>query len=778
LATPVHSLPAPNSTLRIGLVSLCSAAALLSASIFSSSAFAQADQVKDTPAPSLTVLDPYLLTIPANGSLPVSTVVAALAGNKDTAKGIMADGTSAAIVVYDSASSAKVTFSASNGAKVAAYNPAFLTSVSSPGSSSVTVTPTKIDSSYYSLALVTSGTAPDAEHGADTTVSAKAAGSSSTATFSMLTLPTPVVLVHGLWGHLSSLASTESYLKALPAFKSYPSLVTPICYSVYLAFDAPTDTLPGHGSGCEMTSEQALTQYFSSTLYKQLDDDHYVGGRVDAIVHSMGGLAARHYASHENSSYKSVRNRMLGAFRNVITLDTPETGSALATYLDDTAYDRTYKGSGLTEYYAWYGLCGSTSSSVTVESCFDKSGLPLSYPGQPLNTGAVYSLIPGGPSLTSSTLPAPGVFNTSYGKWFVIASNFKEGDQPPSLLRDVLNTVIAATYSSGAPTTDSILGTPDSDVVVTVASQTSTAVASQTAQFKDLEHTPAPSEASLLFPVDSNNSVVTSSAVNGQAAFWLGLQSSTAPAVESSLELQNGDGREDRPSGSAVRPAFTATGRLAVQAPEQPAKLGQLVRIPLRVFGPKIARIAVEEIDPATGREVSNEAANAAAGSGRAWVAGEDRGTPYIELVPLRTGSLGVRVQVVFADGGYAKTETTLNVVASQTGLERFDLDKGFHAISLVLEDKGEDREAALAPVAAYSTLRYPVYLENAAGLKVTVDQPEDDPVIRVDDDGLVHALRPGTAVIAGDLDGVTDSVRVEVYSKDSAPVGYRRGLN
>ena len=65
--------------------------------MFALSATALAPEEQATAASSITVLDPYLLTIPSSHTLAVSAVAAASAGTKATAKGIIADGTSAAI---------------------------------------------------------------------------------------------------------------------------------------------------------------------------------------------------------------------------------------------------------------------------------------------------------------------------------------------------------------------------------------------------------------------------------------------------------------------------------------------------------------------------------------------------------------------------------------------------------------------------------------------------------------------------------------------------------
>jgi len=745
---------------------ICMLMFLLAGSI--SAALAQDAQAT---ASSLKIVDPYLMAIPANHVLTASAVVAAAAGGKDTAKGIVADGTTAAVVVYRVASNKTVTFTATNGAKLARYNADFLTAVSGTETASLTVTPTKIGAAFYALALLTTGTPPDAEHGANVTVSAKSAGASTKASASVLPIPTPVVLVHGLWGNLVSLASTADYLKTTPAFNTYRNLVTPICYSDYLGFDAAADTLPHHGIACEVTSAEAFHNYLAQTLYAELDSGHFVGGRVDVVAHSMGGLAARHYA--DTAGYKSVRNRDLGAFRRVVTLDTPETGSGLASYLDDVAYNRTRKVTNLfsAPYLAWTAVCGM-SSTITVEQCFDKSGLPLSYPGTPLSTGAVYSLIPSGKSIANA--PPAGIFNTAHGKWYAIASDYKKGDQPPALLRDTLNAVIAATYSSSPPTVDSILGAPENDVVVTVSSQTSTAVAAQTKQFSGLQHTPAPGEASLLFGSDSNASVTDSAAVNGQVAYWLGLQTAPAPAAGArGAEAEpESEGEEGQPRIGA---RFLASERLSAAVPEQTLGLGQAVRIPLRLAGPGVVDIAVDQVDPGTGQSLRNEVKGARAGSGRAKIVSQGAGAATMEVVPLALGSVRLRVSVLFADGGLAEGDYALNVVPSAKGLTHFDLNRGFKNLVLVLEDREEDRQAYLFPQVQYGSLEFPIYLNSSERLSLTADQPEDDPVVRIDSDGLIHALRSGTVVVTGDFAGIRDSIKVTVYEPEEAPAGYRQ---
>ena len=293
----------------------------------------QVDTVDLAPA-KLALLVLYLL-VGTDGVLSTQAAINAISSTAVQAQGLVADGTSAAVAVFMSGSSASVTFTANNGATLRPFSSGFLNSGSGAGAASLSVTPTASGNYYYALALVIGGQPPTAKTGSQITVTAANTGISNTQTQTMLTVPTPVVFIHGLWGDMTSLASTQTYLtKVNSTYKANPFLLTSICYSVYLGFDAATDTLPGHGRGCEQTSTQALDQYLAVTLYPQLAAKHWVGGRVDAVVHSMGGLVVRHYSATAN--FKSIRNRKLGAFRKVITLDTPETGSALATWLDAT----------------------------------------------------------------------------------------------------------------------------------------------------------------------------------------------------------------------------------------------------------------------------------------------------------------------------------------------------------------------------------------------------------------------------------------------------------
>ena len=92
----------------------------------------------------------------------------------------------------------------------------------------------------------------------------------------------------------------------------------------------------------------------------------------------------------------------------------------------------------------------------------------------------------------------------------------------------------------------------------------------------------------------------------------------------------------------------------------------------------------------------------------------------------------------------------------------------------MAIEDEENDRRQALRPIITYESVKFSIYLDDSSGTNLSAEQNERNPIMRVDEDGTVHALREGTAVLMGDFDGIIDRVQVTVYSKEDAPEGYR----
>ncbi len=144
------------------------------------------------------------------------------------------------------------------------------------------------------------------------------------------------------------------------------------------------------------------------------------------------------------------------------------------------------------------------------------------------------------------------------------------------------------------------------------------------------------------------------------------------------------------------------------------------------------------------------------------------KGTHYvISVTPIELGAVDLTVGLLYDDGGYAEQILHLNVTASSKGLKKFSLGVG-GSLSLLLGT--ELQKQGLRPVATYENLLPDIYFHSLEPLSITVAQPETNPVIRLDERGFVHGLRPGTATIEATFAGATDHVAVKV---STAPPGY-----
>jgi pimeloyl-ACP methyl ester carboxylesterase len=156
--------------------------------------------------------------------------------------------------------------------------------------------------------------------------------------------------------------------------------VSTVCYSKYLGFDKDTDPALAdpalQNNPCEQTSKDSLASRIYGLL-AYLDSLKIVGSRVDLVAHSMGGLAARNYASQPWYD-KSLRSRKQGQLHEIITLDTPELGSKLASSLID---HKNCLGRDNDFTTVWGAFCGSgilpLPVHLTVAQCLAKLGFPL-----------------------------------------------------------------------------------------------------------------------------------------------------------------------------------------------------------------------------------------------------------------------------------------------------------------------------------------------------------------------------------------------------------------
>jgi hypothetical protein len=229
---------------------------------------------------------------------------------------------------------------------------------------------------------------------------------------------------------------------------------------------------------------------------------------------------------------------------------------------------------------------------------------------------------------------------------------------------------------------------------------------------------------------------------------------------------------KETPEESAERMnhrASLANDRVSVSAPEGDVPLGSPVDIDVTFAPGKIADMHVTQFKPhGADRGVIDQSGDIFK------IVREEGQTKTIEVVPMQLGSVNLYVGAVYADNASAQQTIKLNVVPSSKGLKKLSLDGGSDADVIVMGDEERDRQKGLHPTVEYKDVQYPILLDDLTTIKLSVEQDENDPVLRVDSNAMVHALREGKAVVVGNFEGAIDRVKFTVYSPEDAPAGYQ----
>jgi triacylglycerol esterase/lipase EstA (alpha/beta hydrolase family) len=681
-------------------------------------------------ASQLLALDPFLV---APNQLDNLALASFLAGNPNLANyaatALSADGTSAAIVLFETDSSASVTFQVNNAASLVAYSDKFLTTPPQTGQANLTVTNLiQVGSTWFAPVLVQG---PLAGYSSNNAISLSATQGSAKGNLTVpLTIP-PLVLVHGLWGDKTSLAEAEGYLRSNSPWNAAPDYVEPICYSKYLRFDAGKDPLSNNQDPCEVTSKAALQTEIDSFL-ATLDTQGIVGARVDVVVHSMGGLVARNYASQ--AKYNSLRNRMQGQLHAIVTLNTPEIGSDLANFLIKVRSE-TRKA----PLWTWQGLLyDAVCGSANVGKCFYSIGYPINAPTLSVKSGAVYSLEPGGPSLTNPKLSGPNIANAT---WRVVSSTRPDD----SALATALDGLIAALYSNpdgkNVPTVDSILGNMPDDAIVTVASQTNDASGNQLYTFSQLSHTSLVSSILTLLGKVNDDSVTDDPnlEVEKLAACW--------------IETTGADScRPSHREAVAQAPTTAAVPRIIpgmlVAAPNR-VTLGVPFEATVNLPSPAaVKRLSVYQQGETA--HIPLETVSAMAGA---------NGVVHLRITPKLPGSVAFGIRAELADGAVAARMIRISVVPPTTPPIAFRANE-LPVLALTLDS---DTARAMAhPTALYPAPVGRVDLDSRFVRWQLVPQ-DGAPVIAVAPDGVIRALRPGEARVMAQFGSSRALLRVLV---------------
>lgn len=666
------------------------------------------------------------------------------------AKGMITDGSATAIAVYSVGINTPVTFTGTDGVQFETWNPSFLSYQPSMGNCggqcTITVNPFQgSDGSYYAFALVQSPQhTKNPNYGyqvAQVTASVQTESGVAVSVPSSLSIaPTPVIFVHGLWANASTfnelvgnMNMTLPWSNARTAFAGYDyNPLIQLCYDATISFDS--SGVPASNTfvtpNCEKTSAIAIGQTIGQ-IQQSMDAASFAGGRVDAVVHSMGGLATCHYfsTSDYNSSTNQSRSRTTGPLRTIITLDTPETGSPLATALitpsiangtcrytvaspftNSTICDYSYSPPGL----IWREACRSDSPNVTLKKCMAKIQKPLGPGSDPTNInsyGAVASISPGSPSLASSQLPRIDAIQNQYVKWFGIESDWRDqaGTDPladPSMMRAFFNELLSDLRPNGpipssvcggpdrnpyaSPTMLCLMGNdPDSDVLVPTSSQSDDTTSSNRSEFLGDAHTSMGNWFTQLFiPIGgkSDANILDGRADNcvedmlltwtlgrcppaGPSGPSLQFEHSAEENAQPRVEALPGESIEDARQRNSLPLRLNARS-ITAESEHSEIQIGSAVHIHLDLPPGQISTIlySVDSLEGDSGDGIRGAAKIV-----------EDNGLDKtIEVLLRRLGKMQVTIHVVYADNTEGSTIVAIDVLPESQHLLGFQIDQGF----------------------------------------------------------------------------------------------------
>ena len=728
------------------------------------------------------------------------------------AYGLVADGTSTAVLIYrtHSQSSFVISIDPSSGAKLYPWNPQFLNStlLSMPtlrlpfDADSLFQDPVTGD--YYGLALV-EAPAPITIEGltAQATITIEQVGFESVQT-TLRIVPRPIILIHGLWGSPTTFDSISDYLvspeRHLPYIditdgesEAYPvagiqqfAPILRVCYSKSLAFDAAPASPPD--SSCSGPSVDVLNAAFRD-IYAFLNKEGVVGGRVDVIAHSMGGLVARAYALQRgpavsvDSGYTSIRDRQLGKFYSLFPLDTPHLGSALADFLVKAA--QNHYGASLES--------ATTDANVvwTAAQCLDGELLTDCYDGidQPISTsadteyshGSVASLTTTYPALSGTTaypLAIPGVFQTAVASEFdptffvSLAHPFAPegnstcpagtcGSSPvtPSILRQSIDAFISAVAPTPTLSTF-LLGAPN-DVVVTVMSQlggmqqASDAVIQQTAH-SGLSWIKLEALQTLLNLFNHQNitysdeNVLESANVHISMLCFLVSPATcthplTGPDVARPAIVASINNQLLEPSQAAQtmesqhRRMFDANDRVIIK-PQNHVVIGDNIELPLLVQK-GVLKVVIVTQSALVGnpvRQVKPEQAPASVP-----ILYRPNGEAYVQVAAQYVGNVRLQLQGFFEDGGHWNQAIDIMVRPRESDLVGFWLNPADAALSM-----DNKRPFGFQAYARYKELKQPVKVDTSF-IQLRLRNAGTGEVVRLDRlNGTIVPMRVGHALL------------------------------
>ncbi len=663
-----------------------------------------------------------------------------------TLQGITADGAAAALITLLTNAQVPLTFTITNEATLVLYDPNYRSYPPMAGSTSITLQPAQFQNCNGQPCVELVVQAPDIlKPGPDgglpsytQPVTLTVTGPGVTPAQAQVTLyPPPILFLHGLCGTSSSLSKVQTSITSTTPWSGLPpAFFLQSGYDGNIAFD----------SGATTTS--VLNNI--NAIVMALSSQEIAVGRVDVVAHSMGGLVLRHVSTA--SGYTGPQNRTLGAFHQIVTIDTPEAGSLLANFLIANQSATFSPNAGTVAQQVVKQACGGTT---TVGACF-------AHLKQPVADGATMSLEPGSPNI--GALPSGNIPNAV---WRALAATVSQADtmgmgRNTNALVWEIDELIAATCpgatfcpnpNSPIPEIGDILNDKINDGVVPLASQTSGCVSPcEYTQFDKLAHT-VPAGPKVLMGMFLNfKNVLQSSAVDGQVECIL---SNTAcanrPMQLASDTSKQGDDQDGDQSDVDLR-AYHEVHRLPDRLPDGLA-LGTPFRLRVRFPFAKVDGVAVRQFDSQGGAEMQDDVP----------IEKSPDGQTYAVVTPLLPGKVKFIFNAVFKDHAYS-----VQVLSAQVG-NATEQPKSFVADYYIYTSKGPNRiwgtmglDGIITPSLIFASAPdYPLTLRKNVTFRVLPG--EGAPVIDMHPDGTYTPLRVGRATVELGYAGLTTRTEVVI---------------
>jgi len=227
---------------------------------------------------------------------------------------------------------------------------------------------------------------------------------------------------------------------------------------------------------------------------------------------------------------------------------------------------------------------------------------------------------------------------------------------------------------------------------------------------------------------------------------------------------------EETPEELAERvkhPATFAPERMIIAAPSDPVPVGAPLQIQITLAPGKLALpiMVVQQDASRMGIAPDDQMFR---------ILAQEENERTIEVVPAQLGKVTLEFTTTYQDNAYVYKTITINVVPTAKELKKFSLGVP-PTFPLALEG-GEPNLRALKlwPQLTYEGLKDTIRLSDVSAIPLSIDQPEDDPIIRLDEKtGVVYPVRVGKVTIVGNIGGIKATVEITVFAteKDVRPL-------